>query len=72
MLGRKVRRSLSLKEASAYKAQAEGKAALVTAWMPLILLVAGSCIIALCLLLGLDTSKIKPLADLISAVSPFK
>lgn len=65
---RKKRRSLSPQEANAYKAKKEGQAALVTAWMPLILLVAVFGISALFIALGVDLSGLKPVIELLAAL----
>ncbi len=58
-----------MEEANAYKAQAEGKAALVTAWaawepfLTRLVTVAGFVILVL---LGVDAEPLKPVLDLVS------
>ncbi|PLS17645.1 hypothetical protein CVD28_11685 [Bacillus sp. M6-12] len=50
---------------NAYKAQAEGKAALVTAWMPLIRMVALVGFLAFAhYVLGVDFAQFQPMAEI--------
>ncbi|WP_079504784.1 hypothetical protein [Mesobacillus jeotgali] len=63
------KKPMSRKQALAYKTQQEGKAVLVTAWMPAILLVAGAGILFLFLHTGVDLSQLAPLAEIISALA---
>jgi hypothetical protein len=60
--------TMSMKEAEAYKALAEGKAAIVTAWMPLLLLVAGAGITILILCVGDDLTILRPVVEIVSAL----
>lgn len=62
------KKPMSVKEALAFKTQQEGKAVVITAWMPAILLVAGAGILFLFALTGVDLSQLAPLADIISAL----
>lgn len=59
---------MSHKEALAYKTKQEGKAVMITALMPLLLLVAVAGFITLALLAGVDLSQLAPLAEIISAL----
>lgn len=52
-----AKKNLSLKEANAYKARAEGTAALVTAWMPLIKVIMIFGIVFLCSWLGVNLKQ---------------
>lgn len=66
---------MSESDANAYKTQAEGKAVLVTAWMPLLRLVTGLVFIILLLLavgpLGIiDSKHIQLITEAYSAVKP--
>ncbi|KAB2329427.1 hypothetical protein [Bacillus mesophilum] len=61
------KKSMSEKEANAYKVQAEGKAALVAAWVPFLtrlVTVAGLVVLAL---LGMDAGPLKPVLDLVTS-----
>jgi hypothetical protein len=60
--------TMSMKEAEAYKALAEGKAAIVTAWMPLLLLVAGAGITILILCVGDDLTILRPVVEIVTAL----
>jgi len=59
---------MSLREAKAYKMLAEGRAAMVTAWMPLVLLVAGAGLLFLARWLGLDLSMLQAVVEMVSTV----
>lgn len=68
---------MSESDANAYKARAEGKAALITAWMPVIRLVTGFLLVSFTIAvlgpLGLgviDSKHIQLITELYSAIKP--
>lgn len=63
------KKKMSLEEANAYKVQAEGKAALVSAWatwIPFLKWLVTIAVIGTLALLGVDAGPLKPLVDLAS------
>ena len=63
------KKHMSLKDANAYKVQQEGKAALVTAWMPLLTRLVTVVGVITLAWMGVDAGHLKPIAELFSVVT---
>ncbi|WP_147534501.1 hypothetical protein [Bacillus marasmi] len=63
------KKNTSLKEASAYKTRAQGRAELVKAWMPLMLLVTAIGALAIALICGVDVTQLVPVVPIFQEIA---
>ncbi|MCL6573979.1 MAG: hypothetical protein K6T88_20230 [Bacillus sp. (in: Bacteria)] len=63
------KKTTSLKEANAYKNRAQGRAELVKAWMPLMLLVTAIGALAVALACGADLSQLVPVVPIFQEIT---
>lgn len=60
---KRKKENMSINEARAYKTKAEGQALLISAWMPLLMLVPLVIIVVVCLCFGIDLMNLKLIGE---------